>query len=214
GSRCTTTTNAALVLLGSSSNSCCSARTPPAEAPMPTTTGLGAPGPEISSRSSSLISAISLSHLPLGDGIWSNLSRVCPGSPSSRLNFGTNHPGRVFPLWGTLEHWMANRDILAIGTSAGGFAALRFLAGEFSPDFPASILVVIHLSSQFRSTLDAILTQEGPLQATFAVEGEKLKRGHIYIAPPERHLLVESDELRLGLGPRENNARPALDPLF
>ena len=109
---------------------------------------------------------------------------------------------------------MANRDILALGASAGGFEALRFLAGEFSPDFPASILMVIHLSSQFRSTLDAILTQAGPLQATFAVDGEKLKRGHIYIAPPARHLLVESEELRLGLGPRENNARPALDPLF
>ncbi|WP_024519375.1 chemotaxis protein CheB [Bradyrhizobium sp. Tv2a-2] len=109
---------------------------------------------------------------------------------------------------------MGNRDVLAIGTSAGGFEALRFLAGEFSPGFPASVLVVIHLSSQFRSTLDAILTQAGPLQATFAVDGEKLERGHIYIAPPERHLLVESEELRLGLGPRENNARPALDPLF
>jgi two-component system, chemotaxis family, protein-glutamate methylesterase/glutaminase len=109
---------------------------------------------------------------------------------------------------------MANRDILAIGTSAGGFEAMRFLAGEFSRDFPASILVVIHLPSQFRSTLDAILTQAGPLQATFAVDGEKLERGHIYIAPPQRHLLVESEELRLGLGPRENNARSALDPLF
>jgi two-component system, chemotaxis family, protein-glutamate methylesterase/glutaminase len=109
---------------------------------------------------------------------------------------------------------MGNRDILAIGTSAGGFEALRFIAGEFSPDFPASVLVVIHLPSQFRSTLDAILTQTGPLQATFAADGEKLERSHIYIAPPERHLLVESNELRLGLGPRENNARPALDPLF
>ena len=37
---------------------------------------------------------------------------------------------------------------------------------------------------------------------------------YIYLAPPGRHLLVESDELRLGSGPRENNARPALDPLF
>jgi len=36
----------------------------------------------------------------------------------------------------------------------------------------------------------------------------------IYIAPPECHLLVESEQLRLGSGPRENNARPALDPLF
>jgi two-component system chemotaxis response regulator CheB len=109
---------------------------------------------------------------------------------------------------------VANRDILAIGTSAGGFEALRFLASEFPHDFPASVLVVIHLSSQFRSTLDAILTQAGPLPATFAVDGEKFERSHIYIAPPESHLLVESEQLRLGWGPRENNARPALDPLF
>lgn len=109
---------------------------------------------------------------------------------------------------------MANRGILALGTSAGGFDALRFLAGEFPRDLPASILVVIHLSSQFRSSLDAILSQSGPLPASFAVDGEKFEKGHIYIAPPERHLLVESEHLRLGSGPRENNARPAIDPLF
>ena len=109
---------------------------------------------------------------------------------------------------------MANRDLLAIGTSAGGFEALRFLAGEFSADFPASVLVTIHLSSQFRSELDAILTQAGPLPASFAVDGGRLERSHIYIAPPQRHLIVENGHLRLGSGPRENNARPALDPLF
>jgi two-component system, chemotaxis family, protein-glutamate methylesterase/glutaminase len=109
---------------------------------------------------------------------------------------------------------MANRDILAIGTSAGGFEALRFLAREFSRDFPASVLVTIHLSNQFRSELDAILTQGGSLPASFAVDGEKLERSHIYIAPTERHLIVESGYLRLGSGPRENNSRPALDPLF
>src|SRR5262245_56131340 len=109
---------------------------------------------------------------------------------------------------------MANRDVLAIGTSAGGFEALRFLAGEFSHDFPASVVVAIHLSSQFRSALDAILTQAGPLPAKFAVDGDKLERGHIYIAPAERHLIVDSEQLRLGSGPRENNARPSLDPLF
>jgi two-component system chemotaxis response regulator CheB len=109
---------------------------------------------------------------------------------------------------------MAHRDILAIGTSAGGFEALHFLAGEFPPDLPASVLVVIHLSSQFPSTLDAILTQAGRLPASFAEDGEKFERGRIYIAPPERHLLVESERLRLGWGPRENHAKPALDPLF
>lgn len=118
------------------------------------------------------------------------------------------------PLPGVWSIWMANRDILAIGTSAGGFDALRFLAGEFARDFPASVVVVIHLSSQFRSALDAILTQAGPLPASFAVDGQKLERSRIYIAPADRHLIVDSGHLRLGSGPRENNARPALDPLF
>ncbi|MBV9702619.1 MAG: chemotaxis protein CheB, partial [Methylobacteriaceae bacterium] len=109
---------------------------------------------------------------------------------------------------------MANRDILAIGTSAGGFEALRFLAKELPGDLPAAILVVIHLPSQFRSDLDAILTQTGPLAASFAQEGEAFQRSHIYIAPPERHLLVAGDRLQLGKGPRENNARPSIDPLL
>lgn len=109
---------------------------------------------------------------------------------------------------------MSSRNILAIGTSAGGFDALRFLASQFSHDLPASVLVAIHLSSQSRSTLDAILTQSGPLIAGFAEDGERLQKSRIYIGPPERHLLLEGDTLRLGRGPRENNARPAIDPMF
>src|SRR5947207_5228639 len=100
---------------------------------------------------------------------------------------------------------MATRDILAIGTSAGGFEAMRFLARKFPQDFPASVLVVIHLSSQFRSGLDDILSQSGPLKATFARDGERLEKSRIYIAPPESHLLVEGSQLKLGSGPRENN---------
>ena len=109
---------------------------------------------------------------------------------------------------------MSNRDILAIGTSAGGVDALRFLASEFPRDFPASILVVIHLSAQFESSLDAILTQAGPLPARFAADRMKLERGQIYIAPPNSHMLADGEQIRLGEGPRENNARPAIDPMF
>jgi two-component system chemotaxis response regulator CheB len=108
----------------------------------------------------------------------------------------------------------ANRDLLAIGTSAGGFEALRVLAREFPPDLPAAILVVIHLSDEYPSTLDAILSQSGPLPASFAKDGEKLRPGRIYIGPRQQHLLVDGDTLRLGSGPRENHARPAVDPFF
>src|SRR5690242_17173476 len=109
---------------------------------------------------------------------------------------------------------MANRDILAIGTSAGGFDALRALARELPADLPASVLVVIHLSAEFPSGLDTILSQAGPLAASFAQDGEALRGGRIFIAPPAAHLLVDGDRLQIGHGPRENNARPAIDPLF
>src|SRR6202035_4396918 len=99
---------------------------------------------------------------------------------------------------------MAQRDLLLIGTSAGGFGALGLLARELPANLPASVLVVIHLSPQFDSELDAILTREGGLKASFAVDGERLEHGHIYIAPPRRHLLVDGEFVRLGVGPREN----------
>jgi two-component system, chemotaxis family, protein-glutamate methylesterase/glutaminase len=52
------------------------------------------------------------------------------------------------------------------------------------------------------------------LPATFATEGEVRKNGHIYIAPPGRHLLLDQERLWLGVGPRENNARPAIDAML
>lgn len=109
---------------------------------------------------------------------------------------------------------MANRDIIAIGTSAGGVDALQFLAARLPPDLPASILITIHLAKEFRSVLDDLLSRAGPLPASFATDGEPLRKGHIYIAPPDRHLLVENDRFLLGAGPRENNARPAIDPML
>ena len=96
---------------------------------------------------------------------------------------------------------MGNRDILAIGASAGGVEALLKLARTFSPDLPASVLVTLHLSSQFRSSLDEVLTRAGPLTAGFAADGERLRKGRIYIAPPDRHLLIDGERIALGVGP-------------
>jgi two-component system chemotaxis response regulator CheB len=109
---------------------------------------------------------------------------------------------------------MANRDVLAIGASAGGVTALRFLASQFAPDLRASVLVVLHLPSGSDSGFDGILSRAGPLPASFARDGERLERGRIYVAPPDRHLLVEDGRLVLGFGPRENRVRPSIDPLL
>jgi two-component system chemotaxis response regulator CheB len=109
---------------------------------------------------------------------------------------------------------MANRDVLAIGTSAGGVEALLSLAKSFRPGFPAAILVTIHLSSHARSTLDELMTRAGPLPAAFAQDRDILRKGHILMAPPGRHLIVDGDAVALGVGPRENNVRPAIDPMM
>ncbi|AMN42288.1 chemotaxis protein CheB [Rhodoplanes sp. Z2-YC6860] len=109
---------------------------------------------------------------------------------------------------------MTNRDILAIGTSAGGVEALTFLARHMPADFPAAILVTIHLPSNSQSVLDEILTRCGPLPASFVKNGDRLRKGHFHLAPPDRHLLVEGEAMLLGSGPRESNSRPAIDPML
>ncbi|MBV8839348.1 MAG: chemotaxis protein CheB, partial [Alphaproteobacteria bacterium] len=109
---------------------------------------------------------------------------------------------------------MANRDLVTIGTSAGGVEALLSIAARLPDAFPASILVTIHLSDHFPSSLDELLSRAGPLPAKFASHGEALRKKHIYIAPPGRHLIMEGDRLTLGTGPRENNTRPAIDPMM
>jgi two-component system chemotaxis response regulator CheB len=107
-----------------------------------------------------------------------------------------------------------NRDIVAIGASAGGVEALMYLAGNLKPNFPAAILVTQHLAPQFPSALAEILARAGPLPVRFPSNGDRAERGTIYLAPPDRHLLLEDERLWLGSGPRENNSRPAIDPML
>lgn len=110
---------------------------------------------------------------------------------------------------------MAYHDIVVIGASAGGVEALTRLVRDLPPGLPASLFVVCHFPPSHRSVLPDILSRSGPLLATHAIDGEVFNPGHIYVAPPDYHLLlVEEQRLRLQRGPRENHHRPAADPLF
>ena len=109
---------------------------------------------------------------------------------------------------------VGNRDIIVIGASAGGVEALRRLALALPPDLPAAVFVVIHLAPDVESGLAEILDRMGNLPAVWAQDGQPFEGGRIYVAPPDRHLLLERDRMRLSTGPRENRARPAIDPLF
>lgn len=109
---------------------------------------------------------------------------------------------------------MPTRHIIVVGASGGGIEALRTLVSGLPADFPAPICIVLHTSPQAPGILADILTRAGTLEATNAVNGEPLKPGRIYVAPPDFHLLIEPGQVRVAKGPRENRFRPAIDPLF
>lgn len=110
---------------------------------------------------------------------------------------------------------MAGRDIIVVGASTGGVETLALLARGLPPGFSASLFVVCHFPSGGRSILPDILSGAGPLLAAHAVDGDPFLPGHIYVAPPDRHLvLVPGGRVRLTRDARENHHRPAIDPLF
>ncbi len=109
---------------------------------------------------------------------------------------------------------MAARDIVVIGASAGGIAALQQLVSELPTNFAASVFVVLHMAPQTRSRLPEILGRSGPLPVKHPSDGEEIRAGHIYVALPDHHLLLDRGRIRVVRGARENNQRPAIDALF
>jgi len=106
-------------------------------------------------------------------------------------------------------------DIVAIAASAGGMSALQTVLGELSADFPAAIVVVQHLDPRHRSLLAEILSRRCRLLVSEASESDSLEVGHVYIAPPNRHLLVNSDgTLTLSESELVHFVRPSADLLF
>src|SRR5690349_9449620 len=120
-------------------------------------------------------------------------------------SFNISHGVGVRPA-----HWLAShgkrsevpgRDIIVIGASAGGVEALATLVAGLPRDLPAAVFVVLHVSPHGTSVLPAILHRAGKLPATHAVHGDHIRVGHIYVAPPDRHLLIRGKVMRLSRGP-------------
>lgn len=106
-------------------------------------------------------------------------------------------------------------DVVAIAASAGGISALQTVLAELPAEFPVPILVVQHLDPRHRSLLAEILSRRCPLAVAEAREGDALRPGHVYIAPPNQHLLVNSDEtLTLSQSELVHFVRPSADLLF
>ncbi|MEP0891973.1 chemotaxis protein CheB [Leptolyngbya sp. FACHB-16] len=108
----------------------------------------------------------------------------------------------------------AKLNIIVVGASAGGVEMLTQLAKHLPETLEASLFIVVHFPSQSTSFLPKILSRVGKLPVRHPQDGESIRPGHIYIAPPDYHLLIQKGQMRLSQGPRENGHRPAIDTLF
>lgn len=109
---------------------------------------------------------------------------------------------------------MAKKDIVVIGGSAGSLTPLKQIMADLPGDLPASVFVATHAPSRSSGYLADALASAGRLPVSRAVDGQPIERGRVYVAVPDRHLLLVNGTIRLGDGPRENMTRPAIDPLF
>jgi two-component system, chemotaxis family, protein-glutamate methylesterase/glutaminase len=109
---------------------------------------------------------------------------------------------------------MAELKVVVVGASEGGVETLIKLIEKLPKDFPAAVLIVQHLSPHRPSMLPYILSRSSKLAVSAATNLETIKPGHIYVAPPDQHLIIEDGNLRLVRGPKENFSRPSVDVLF
>lgn len=108
----------------------------------------------------------------------------------------------------------AKKNIVVIGGSAGSGAVLRKIVGGLPADLAASVFVSTHIPTHGPGYLAEMLGSTTPLPVSEAIDGQPIEQARLYVAAPDRHLLVIGNTIRLGAGARENMARPAVDPLF
>ena len=107
-----------------------------------------------------------------------------------------------------------NRDIIAIGASAGGIEVLLDLVTGLPRELPASLFIVLHTVPHRDSLLPELLSGRGVLPVRQPLHDEPIVRGTIYVAPADNHLLLRPGTMAVVRGPRENGHRPAADALF
>jgi two-component system chemotaxis response regulator CheB len=112
---------------------------------------------------------------------------------------------------------VARRKIkmIVVGTSIGGFQALKKIFSPLPVDFNIPVLVVRHQASDTDDYVIEALNRETQLQFKFAEEGERPDAGTVYLAPPNTHMMVaRSGRIHLSYGQQVNHSRPSIDPLF
>jgi two-component system chemotaxis response regulator CheB len=104
--------------------------------------------------------------------------------------------------------------MVVVGASAGGVEALSNLLSDLPSEIPIAFFVVLHVPPRSQSRLPLILERTARLPAEHPRDGEKIRLGRIYVAPPDFHLIVGKGVVRLNHDLTEHYNRPAIDPLF
>src|SRR5207248_8745143 len=99
---------------------------------------------------------------------------------------------------------MPRHDVIVIGASAGGVEALVKLVGSLPAGLPAAIFLVLHIPPESPSQQPDIINRAGRLHALDPVAGQAIQYGHMYVAPPDHHLMVEERIVRIIRGPKEH----------
>ena len=109
---------------------------------------------------------------------------------------------------------MFGHDIIVIGASAGGVDAIPRVIASLPANLPASVFVVLHIPAQGPDLFPKIIRRTASLSVSHGVDGESVRQGRVYLAPPDHHLQIDGTRVRLSRGPRENFHRPSIDALF
>jgi two-component system chemotaxis response regulator CheB len=126
-----------------------------------------------------------------------------------------NHTSQEREVDAPLPSSLAAFDVVALAASAGGLTALSTVLSMLPTNFPAALVVVQHLDPRHRSLMAEILSRRTSLPVKQAAEGDCLKPGRVFIAPPNRHLLVNPNgTLSLSQSELVHFVRPSADLLF
>jgi two-component system chemotaxis response regulator CheB len=102
---------------------------------------------------------------------------------------------------------------VVVAASLGGLQALQAIVSALPADFPASMFIVMHIGT-WPSQLPELLAAASRLPVVHGSHGEVITAGTVYIAPPDRHMVLVDGSIALSSAPKENFTRPAADPLF
>ncbi len=145
-------------------------------------------------------------------------ARVLPRSAKRARELDErNSTSAVVPALSAWTMLRTTDRIIAIGASTGGTEAIREVLEEMPPDAPA-IVISQHIPAAFSKPFADRMNRSSPMAVCEAQDGQQILPGHAYIAPGDRHLLVERDGARylcrLSSGPHVNRHRPSVDVMF